>query len=282
MEMREPCMIHVEHAVKRYGSRVVLRDVSFDAARGSIVALLGGNGAGKTTVLKCILGVIPFEGSLDVGGIPVRTRGKDARRQIGYVPQLPSLGEADTCAQALRFAADLKGVDHRRIEEVLALVHLAAEKETKIGELSGGMRQRLAMAAALLADPPVLLLDEPTASLDVESRHEFQRLILRLRDEGKTVVLSTHYVDQIDQIADHIVVLHGGQVVFDGTPDQVAALVRRKEYIVHLNGDAPSDLMTALGAAGISPERVRRAALNWDDLLLAVSAERPAGGEEQK
>jgi len=272
-------MIHVEHAVKRYGPRVVLRDVSFDAARGSIVALLGGNGAGKTTALKCILGVIPFEGSVEVGGIPVRTRGKDARRQIGYVPQLPSLGEADTCAQALRFAADLKRVDHRRIDEVLTLVHLAAERKTKIGELSGGMRQRLAMAAALLTDPPVLLLDEPTASLDVESRQEFQRILVRLRDEGKTVVLATHYVDQIDDMADHIVVLHAGQVVFDGTPEQIAARARRKEYLVRLNGDAPSDLMTALAAAGIGPERVRRAALNWDELLLAVSAAQPRAEE---
>jgi len=282
MEMREPRMIHVEHAVKRYGSRAVLRDVSFDAAGGSIVALLGGNGAGKTTALKCILGVIPFEGSVEVGGIPVRTHGKDARRQIGYVPQLPSLGEADSCAQALRFAADLKRVDHRRIDEVLTMVHLAAERKTKIGELSGGMRQRLAMAAALLADPPVLLLDEPTASLDVESRQEFQRILVRLREEGKTIVLSTHYLDQIDQIADHVIVLHGGRVMFDGTPEQIAAGARRKEYLIRLNGDAPSDLMTALAAAGIGPERVRRAALDWDELLLAVSAEEPVIGEDQR
>lgn len=282
MEMLDSAVIRVTHAVKRYGSRVVVRDVSFDAARGSIVALLGGNGAGKTTTLKCILGVIPFEGTIEVGGVPVRTRGKDVRRQIGYVPQSLALGESDTCAQALRFAADLKRVGRRRIDEALALVRLTAERDTKVSELSGGMRQRLALAAALLADPPVLLLDEPTASLDVESRQEFQRLIVRLRDEGKTVVLSTHYVDQIDGIADHIVVLHGGRVVFDGTPDEIAALVRQKDYVIHLNGDAPSDVMAALHAAGIGPERVRRAALNWDELLRAVSAAAPAGGEEQR
>lgn len=282
MEMLDSAVVRVTHAIKRYGSRVVVRDVSFDAARGSIVALLGGNGAGKTTTLKCILGVIPFEGTIEVGGVPVRTRGKDVRRQIGYVPQSLALGESDTCAQALRFAADLKRVDRRRIDEVLALVRLTAERDTKVSELSGGMRQRLALAAALLADPPVLLLDEPTASLDVESRQEFQRLIIRLRDEGKTVVLSTHYVDQIDGIADHIIVLHGGRVVFDGTPDQIAAIVRQKDYVIHLNGDAPSDLLAALHAAGIGPERVRRAALNWDELLRAVSAAAPAGGEEQR
>lgn len=282
MEMLDSAVIRVTHAVKRYGSRVVVQDVSFDAARGSIVALLGGNGAGKTTTLKCILGVIPFEGTIEVGVVPVRTRGKDVRRQIGYVPQSLALGESDTCAQALRFAADLKRVDRRRIDEALALVRLTAERDTKVSELSGGMRQRLALAAALLADPPVLLLDEPTASLDVESRQEFQRLIVRLRDEGKTVVLSTHYVDQIDGIADHIVVLHGGRVVFDGTPDEIAALVRQKDYVIHLNGDAPSDVMAALHAAGIGPERVRRAALNWDELLRAVSAAAPAGGEEQR
>jgi ABC-type multidrug transport system ATPase subunit len=269
---RQP-IIHVEHVRKRFGQREVLRDVNFDAARGSIVALLGSNGAGKTTTLKCILGVVAFEGTVEVGGSSARTHGKDVRRQIGYVPQLPSLGESDTCAQALRFAADVKRVERTRIEEVLAVVHLSAERDVKIGALSGGMRQRLALAAALLADPPVLLLDEPTASLDVESRDEFQRLIRRLRDDGKTILLSTHYLDQLDELADHFVVMHRGQVVFDGTSEQMGARVQQRDYVVHLNGDAPSQLMGALAAAGIGPGRVRRAAVNWDELLLAVSAD---------
>jgi ABC-type multidrug transport system ATPase subunit len=281
MEASLQPMIHVERAVKRYGQRTVLRGVSFDAAAGSIVALLGGNGAGKTTTLKCILGVIPFEGVVEVGGRSARTNGKVVRRQIGYVPQLPSLGESDTCVQALRFSADLKGVERRRIDEVLALVHLSAERHTKIGALSGGMRQRLALAAALLADPPVLLLDEPTASLDAGSRDEFQQLIARLRDQGKTIVLSTHYLEQIDQVADHFVVLHGGAVAFDGTREQIAARVRHRDYVVHLNGDAPSRFITTLAAAGIGPARVRRAPLDWDELLLAVSGERDVNLREE-
>ncbi len=268
-------MLHVAGLRKRFGKHDVLRGVSFDVPAGSVVALLGSNGAGKTTTLKCILGVIGFEGDVAVADTPVRTHGKDARRRIGYVPQLPSLGESDTCAQALQFIADLKGVAHDRITPSLEAVNLLEQRDLKIGELSGGMRQRLALAAALLSDPPLLLLDEPTASLDIESKIEFHKLIVRLRDEGKTVLLSTHFFDHLEEVADRVLILHEGALVFDGTVDELRDHASGRRFEVHLNGHGPADLLHALKAAGIGPERVQSAAMRWEDILLATQHKEP-------
>ena len=168
-------MLEVTGLVKAYGPVRALDGVSFSIGQGVVVALLGPNGAGKTTTIKCILGVTDFEGSVEVDGLAVKGRGKAARRRIGYLSQSPAFGERDTCREALEFLADLKGVERRRIGELLELVNLPGHADSRVSHLSGGMRQRLALAAALLADPPVLLLDEPTASLDAESRRELAR-----------------------------------------------------------------------------------------------------------
>ena len=148
----------------------------------------------------------------------------------------------------------------------------------KVSRLSGGMRQRLALVAALLADPPVLLLDEPTASLDLESRREFHELIARLRDEGKTVVLSTHFLDRLGDLADRVIVLNQGRVVFDGTMRALAERAPTNRFVVNLNGTAPAAFSEALRAIGIGPERVTPADSHWEDLLLASL---PAGEEKE-
>jgi len=267
-------ILRVAGLCKRYGRAHVLQDVTFDVPAGSVVALLGANGAGKTTTLKCILGVIPFEGAVDVAGISVRAHGKDARRRIGYVPQSPALSEGDTCDQALTFFAEIKGVAKARVSELLELVNLAPQRATKIGHLSGGMRQRLALAAALLADPPLLLLDEPAASLDIESRRDLQQLVGRLRDEGKTVILSTHFLDHLDEVANRALILHEGRIAFDGSLDELARRARSNRYVVNLNGNAPAALFEALSSAGIGPERVQKAELGWEEILLASTQER--------
>ena len=268
-----PPMLHISELGKRYGSVPVLQDVSFDIEPGSVVALLGANGAGKTTTLKCILGVMPFDGSVEVDGIAVRRHGKDARRRIGYVPQAPVLNESDTCYEALAFMAELKGAASTRVDTMLGLVNLKEQRDTAVGHLSGGMRQRLTLAAALLADPPLLLLDEPTASLDVESRLEFHALIGRLRDEGKTVILSTHFFDRLEELASRVLILDSGRLVFDGTLDELSQRVHGRRYVVNLNGNAPSQFFEALRAAGIGAERVQPAEMRWEEIMLASTVE---------
>jgi ABC-type multidrug transport system ATPase subunit len=275
-------MLHVTDLSKRYSSVRVLQDVSFDIERGSVVALLGANGAGKTTTLKCILGVMPFDGSVEVDSIDVRRHGKDARRRIGYVPQAPALNDSDTCYDALAFMAELKGADRTRVDAMLELVNLKEQRHRTVGHLSGGMRQRLALAAALLADPPLLLLDEPSASLDVESRIEFHDLVGRLRDEGKTVILSTHFFDRLEELASRVLILDSGRLVFDGTLDQLSQRVQGRRYVVNLNGNAPSQFFEALRTAGIGAERVQPAEMRWEEIMLASTGEHAPGAAKEE
>ncbi|MBF8286323.1 MAG: heme exporter protein CcmA [Dehalococcoidia bacterium] len=275
--MRSP-MLKVEGLVKAYGPLRAVDGASFSVDAGSVVALLGPNGAGKTTTFKCILGVTSFEGSIEVDGLSVRERGKEVRRRLGYLPQTPALSDGDTCRQALEFLAELKGADKGRVAPLLKLANLWEQRDTKVSRLSGGMRQRLALAAALLADPPVLLLDEPTASLDLESRREFHDLIARLRDEGKTVILSTHFLDRLGDLADRVIVLNQGRVVFDGTMRELTERAPTNRFVVNLNGTAPAAFNEALQAIGIGPERVTPADSHWEELLLASL---PAGEEKE-
>jgi len=284
MEKQKPAL-QVTDLSKAYGSVQALRSVSFAVEPGTVVALLGPNGAGKTTALQCILGITDFRGTVEVDGISVRDRGKEARRRIGYLPQTPALADSDTCAQALSFFASLKGVDKTAIPALLDLVDLKEYGRTRLAHLSGGMRQRLVLAAALLADPPLLLLDEPTASLDIEARHTFYELVLRLRSEGKTVILSTHLFDRLSELADRVIVLHQGTVAFDDTMEGLRKRSGEQRFVVHLNGTPPKTVMDALQQAGVDPGRVGPAEVNWEDVLrgpLATGGERGAGEEARR
>lgn len=264
--MSNPPILRVGGLTKRYGRLTVLDSVNFDLDAGSIVALLGTNGAGKTTTLKCILGLADFRGRIEVAGKSVARHGKEVRGLVGYLPQTGGFADDDTCTEALRFLAKLRRVPAARIGPLLERVNLLPQRAIRTRELSGGMRQRLALAAALLSDPPLLLLDEPTANLDLESRQDLHDLLVRLRDEGKTVLLSTHFVEHVADIADRVIVLKGGKVELDERADALAA-TSGMHFTVNLNGTSPAAFMAALQAAGISEERV---ALMRPDLQHAI------------
>jgi nitrous oxidase accessory protein len=194
---------------KRFSSHVVLKELSFDVQPGESLALWGANGAGKTTLIKSLLGVHNFEGEITLGGHDVRRQGRQARQLIGYVPQ--ELAFVDLSARAaLTFYARLKKVDGQRVEDLLAQVGLSEHADKALGALSGGMKQRLALAAALLADPPVLILDEPTANLDAAARADFIALVAALRSSGKTIVFSSHRMDEVQALADRVLMLKEG------------------------------------------------------------------------
>src|SRR5581483_7493824 len=162
-----------------------LDNVSFDVNAGEVVAVLGANGAGKTTTFKCILGITRFQGEVEVEGLSVAAAGRQARARMGYLPQSPDIADSDTCADLLHFLAELRGVEPRRVGQCLDAVGLAGQARAQVARLSGGMKQRLALAAALLADPPLLLLDEPTSSLDVQNQAQFHDLVRSMRQAGK-------------------------------------------------------------------------------------------------
>jgi ABC-type multidrug transport system ATPase subunit len=278
MIQRNEASITVAGVTKKYGRFAALSGVSFDIGPGQIVALLGPNGAGKTTTFKCILGVTEFEGEIKVAGHSVKRSGKEARRSIGYVPQSPAFLGEDTCERALSFLADLRGVPRRRVGELLAKVHLERQQRTRADRLSGGMRQRLALAAALLSDPPVLLLDEPTANLDFESRGEFHDLLGQLRAEGKTIIVSTHFVEHIAVLADRVIVLHAGSLVLDRDAVELWGKTE-KHFAVYLNGTEPGRFVAAMRELGIRPEASAPTGLALEAALARALAEGREGAQ---
>ena len=275
-------MVKATGLTKRYGKLRALDGLTFTLGAGEIVALLGPNGAGKTTTFKCLLGVTGFDGVVEVNGISVKNNGKEVRRQIGYLPQTPAFDSGDTCEQVLQFLAELKGSNPARAAERLERVHLTEQRRVQVGRLSGGMRQRLALAAALLSDPPLLLLDEPTANLDADSRREFHELLLELRDEGRSIVLSTHFVDSLIEITDRVIVLKQGRLALDATMEELRGGKRGRRFLVNVNGTDPGVLLDALQGIGIEAERVTQVNTHFEEMLAAALAAGSQEGEEPK
>lgn len=210
-------MIRVDGLRKSYGEQTVLDGLDLEVDRGERVAVLGLNGAGKTTLLQCLLGLVDFGGSISVDGEEVGPAGKEARRRVGYVPQRPPVFDMPVRA-FLDLFTDLRGEPLEPVAARMSEFGLPLDEvgEKRMSELSGGMLQKTLLALALGADVPVLLLDEPTASLDPGSRREFVR-VLEGVDEGRTILFATHRLVDVESLANRVIVLHGGSVVFDGS-----------------------------------------------------------------
>jgi ABC-2 type transport system ATP-binding protein len=202
---------------KRYGRREALRDVSFEAQPGEVVAVIGPNGAGKTTLLSILAGLqSPTSGTVS------RTP-----REVGWVPQQPAVYAKLSVAENLRLFARLERVadPDAVVARMLEQTGLAARADDELGTLSGGNRQRVNIAVGLLADPPVLALDEPSSSLDPRQRERLWKFIGLLAAGGTAVVFSTHNVGEAERYADRVVVLADGEVLFTGSPADLEALV---------------------------------------------------------
>lgn len=210
-------MIRIRGLRKRYGEQVVLDGIDLDVEPGERVAVLGLNGAGKTTLLQCLLGLVGFEGAVEVDGRPVGPAGKEARRRIGYVPQRPPVFDMSVDS-FLELFTDLRGAPVAPVRARLAEFGLDPKdvEHKELAELSGGMMQKTLLALALGAEVPVLLLDEPTASLDPSSRREFIRVLEGI-DGERTLLFATHRLEDVESLASRVILIHRGGVVFDGT-----------------------------------------------------------------
>ncbi|MFG0284510.1 MAG: ABC transporter ATP-binding protein [Phycisphaerales bacterium JB039] len=239
-------MIELHGVTKRFGRTAVLRDVSLRIGAGEAVALWGPNGAGKTTLIRCVLGLVPFDGRITVAGLPVRRRGKAVRRRIGYVPQEPALFDDLRVWEAVALFARLKRAELSQARALLGDAGMAEHARKRVRELSGGVKQRLTLALALLNDPPVLILDEPTSNLDAAGRRALLGHIGRLREAGKTVLFISHRPEEVRDIADRIITLESGRIVRD-EPGRIDAT---REPILVDGAHAPAALAT-LAAAGI-------------------------------
>lgn len=204
-------MIRAESLVLEIEGNRILEGVSFEVARGESIALVGPNGSGKTSVLRCLLGLVPFAGTASIGGHDVCRAPIAARSLVGYVPQKAAFGDA-TAREVLGFVAALRDLGREAIAQVLVETRLEAHADARVRTFSGGMLQRLAIAAALLGEPPVLLLDEPSANLDEEGQRTFAALVGRLRERGRTLVLASHRSEELDALTDRTIRLERGRV----------------------------------------------------------------------
>ena len=214
-------MIEVANLSKRYGDLAAVRDVSFSAASGQILGFLGPNGAGKTTTMRIITGFMPATaGTVRVDGFDVFEQSTEVRRRIGYLPENPPLYNDMAVAPYLRFVAKLKGMGRADIpaalDRALETCGLTAVRDRLLGHLSKGFRQRVGLAQALIHDPPVLVLDEPTIGLDPRQIVEIRSLIRTLGGK-RTVVLSTHILPEVSQVCDKVVIINDGRIVAEDT-----------------------------------------------------------------
>ncbi len=246
-----PAILSVQNLNKTYaGDFVALRDINLEIERGEIFALLGPNGAGKTTLINIICGIVnPTSGTAYVNGHDIASEFRRTRALVGLVPQELPVDSFTTVEQTAAFSRGLFGkpADPALVEKVLKSLSLWDKRDTKIIALSGGMKRRVLIAKALAHEPELLFLDEPTAGVDVELRQDMWKVVSRLRDDGVTVILTTHYIEEAEEMADRVGVINHGEIILVQDKRRLMRELGKKQLTLSLN--APLDRLPAtLGA----------------------------------
>jgi lipooligosaccharide transport system ATP-binding protein len=238
-------MLEVRNLVKTYGGRRVVDDVSFAVARGECFGLLGPNGAGKTTTLRCCLGLTaPDGGTLRLGDLPVPEAARLARYRVGVVPQFDNLDPDFTVTENLVMYARYFGIAARearaRAPQLLEYAGLGDRGAAKIEALSGGMKRRLTLARALVNDPDILFLDEPTTGLDPQARHLIWDALRKLVKQGKTLILTTHFMDEAERLCDRLCVMDAGRIIALDAPRRlIESLI--EPIVIEIYGDGVAE-----------------------------------------
>ncbi|NET59162.1 MAG: ABC transporter ATP-binding protein [Symploca sp. SIO2E6] len=236
----------VQNLQKRYGDVEAVKDISFQVEPGEIFGLLGPNGAGKTTTIRCLCTLTAADGGkIEVSGVSAFDNPRAVRRRIGYVAQEVALDKVLTGRELLALQADLyhlpKTFAKERINKMIALLGLEEYADKKTGSYSGGLRRRLDMAAGLLHQPEVLVLDEPTVGLDIESRFVVWEFLRQLQKTGTTVLLTSHYLEEIDALADRVAIIDKGQVIAEGTPSQLKDQIGGDRITLRIREFSPTE-----------------------------------------
>jgi len=269
--------LRLEHITKSYGKQLALDDFNATLSEG-VYGLLGPNGAGKTTLISILIGILEAtQGRILLDGVDIRTMGTKYLDRIGYLPQYPTFYKNFRTDEFLKYMCALKGIPQKqvngRIQEVLDLVNLTDSYKKKVGALSGGMRQRLGIAQAILNKPDILVLDEPTAGLDPGERIRFRNIISRLAKD-KLVLLATHIVPDVEYIAKEIIILNQGQLFMQGSPEELEKSVEGKVWNVVVDEEDME--------AWVEKFQVRNVKrLDNQFLLRVVSDNAPEGKTEQ-
>lgn len=261
----------ISHLGKSFGRQKAVDDVSLDLHCG-IYGLLGANGAGKTTLLRMLGGILPADsGELKLNGQPVSAKNGLAGK-TGYLPQYPGFYPQMSSKEFLQFMAAIKGVDPDQaaetIDRLLKEVGLEEKAQSRIGSFSGGMKQRLGLAQALLGDPPVLILDEPTAGLDPKERIRFRNLLASLA-KNKIILLSTHIVSDVESVADRILMMKKGKILMKGEPSSLTSRIAGQVWEVNCSPQESSELMARY------PVSREANGANGRTILRLLSAQKP-------
>ena len=229
-------VIRAENLTKVYGDFTAVNGISFEVPRGESFGLLGPNGAGKSTTMKMIAAVSTrSSGNLEVLGMDPNTEGPAIRSQLGVVPQEDNLDQELRVRENLiaygRFFGIPRGEAAQRADNLLEFAQLTDRAKSKVEPLSGGMKRRLTIARSLMNDPQMLLLDEPTTGLDPQARHILWDRLFRLKERGTTLVLTTHYMDEAEQLSDRIIVVDKGEIMAEGSPAQLIRQYSSKEVL---------------------------------------------------
>ena len=241
-----PPAVLIENLKKSYGAVQAVKDVSISVEAGEIFGLLGPNGAGKTTTIRCLCTLTsPDSGKIEVAGVSVLDNPRAARQRLGYVAQEVAPDKVLTGREMLQLQADLyhlpKSVAQERIRQILALLELNEWADQKTGTYSGGLRKRLDLACGLLHQPEVLVLDEPTVGLDIESRSAVWNFLRQLKAAGTTVLITSHYLEEVDALADRVAILDRGVVIDTGPPSELKDKVGGDRITLRIREFTPAE-----------------------------------------
>jgi len=246
-------MIRADNVTKRFGRMRAVDQVSFTLDESESLALWGSNGAGKTTLIRCLLGILRFQGKVTINDQDVQRNGKLARSMVGYVPQELAFHDDAKLGRSILFFALLRGMGANDAARVLDVVDLSGHEDKRVRDLSGGMKQRLALAIALIADPPIVVLDEPTSNLDASGRGEVVETLKRLREEGKTLLFASHRPDEVHSLASRVLVMEKGKLIKDVAPSELwpthSALQTIRLHTMNGNDDQAASVLRGAGHA---------------------------------
>lgn len=245
-------MISARGIVKRYGDFTAVDGIDFDVRSGESFGLLGPNGAGKSSTMRMVSATsLRTAGELSILGKDPNTDGPEIRAHLGVVPQEGNLDSELTCVQNLYVYGRYFGLSRsflkNKVEELLAFAQLEDKRDMKVDALSGGMKRRLTIARALVNEPEILLLDEPTTGLDPQARHILWDRLFRLKEQGVTLVVTTHYMDEAEQLCDRLVVMDRGKIMAEGSPaDLIRTYSSREVLELRFGGDRNAEMAESL------------------------------------
>ena len=236
-------MLKIEHLTKRYGEKTAVDDLSLHIAPGEIYGFIGHNGAGKTTTLKATAGILPFEeGEITVGGLSIRQDPLSCKRQMAYIPDNPDLYEFMTGIRYLNFIADIFGIGaaerQERIRELAGRFELTQDLAQPIAAYSHGMKQKLAIIAAWIHQPKLIIMDEPFVGLDPKAAHLLKGMMREVCDEGGAIFFSTHVLEVAEKLCDKVAIIKAGRLIRSGTMEEVKGDDSLEQVFLELEGEA--------------------------------------------